>query len=406
MNCTDVTTIMDEHHDAMLTVAERTAVDIHLLGCADCAAAWLAHTELSAITMPTMSPALLDSVLGAVRLRTRPTHSARRGVIVSTALLAGAVFATVGVMQLQNPTLDDPATASAPALSVPTAGSAPAAVTDNRTSAARGAGSLPVDTAAIALTIVPVVRIPPDYPPDALKRGLEGSVTLRFDVTATGVVENAIVINSTDTVFDAAALAALTEWRYLPRLAAGKRVASKNVETMIRFQLDKPGSPPPLVPRPVSTTDTYLKADEQTFAATMKATLDNTAADDFRGAELVLDELRARYELSGFQEANVWDVYAYLYLVQGNYDRAIDAYESGIAAYARAGIPWQTSAVALANLYFARHQYAEALRTLLKHKQNVARTQISAGQPNPIVEGFIDRLRALGVTEETLPAGR
>ncbi len=46
MNCADVNTILDEHRHTRLTAAVRSVVDTHLLGCADCAAGWLAHTEL------------------------------------------------------------------------------------------------------------------------------------------------------------------------------------------------------------------------------------------------------------------------------------------------------------------------------------------------------------------------
>ncbi len=405
MNCTDVSAILDEHRDARLTATERGAIDTHLSCCADCGAAWLAHSELLAITVPAAAPALADRVLIAIDARARTQRTSRRMVMLLPVLFGGAALAAITIGQLPGRLSDQSATSTPPApaasalvspADVPTGAAAPAS---------RDAGTRPIDTTVIALTIVPVIRVPPDYPRDALTRGLEGSVTLKFDVTGTGVVENASVIDSTDAVFDAAAIRALTQWRYLPRVAEGKRAASKNVETVIRFQLDKPGNTPPLIPRPASTDNPYLMADSQTFETAMKVALDRTAADDFRGAELELDELRARYELSAFQEGEVWDVYAYLYLVRGNYDRAIDAYETGVAAYARAGVPSQTTSMALANLYFARHQYAEALRTLLRHKERVARTPILAARPNPTVDGFIDRLRALGVTEETLPSG-
>jgi tetratricopeptide (TPR) repeat protein len=115
----------------------------------------------------------------------------------------------------------------------------------------------------------------------------------------------------------------------------------------------------------------------------------------------IYDNTGNRAVLSGF--------YGYLYTVSGNYDRAIDAYESAVAE-ARAGYTSHTQWVSLANLYYARHQYDMALRTLLKYKQRA--TELRAQQPErrnfpvPEVENFIERLRALGVTEETLPRGR
>jgi len=403
MNCADVNTIMDEHRDGRLTAAERTAVDTHLSCCADCAPAWLAHTELLAITVPAMSPALLDAVLGAVRVRTRPTYGARRGVIVATALLTGAALAAIGVTHLHDATRDESAPTAIPARSLPPVTSAPATVIDAPASTERGAGSLPVDTSVIESSVAPIVRTPPDYPSAAIERGLQGDVTLQYDVTATGTVENVSVLGSTDAVFEEAAATALAQWKYLPRIAAGKRVAAPKQQTVIRFQLDK--TPVPAPRRTRSPEEISREANFRSSAAAIEVAWERVAADDFRGAELQLDEARALYKLGGAQEGGIWDFYAYLYIVQGNYDRAIDAYETALAAYARGGAPAQPSSLALANLYFARHQYAEALRTLLRHKQSLA-TRSGAGRPNPIVDGFIDRLRALGVTEETLPPGR
>src|SRR4051812_624797 len=112
MNCTDINTILDEHRDARLVAAERGGVDAHLSGCRDCAAAWHALAQLRAITVPRMSPALLSRVLGAVSAQARPTHGARRGALIGTALLAGAALAALGVTQLREWTSDDSAPTS------------------------------------------------------------------------------------------------------------------------------------------------------------------------------------------------------------------------------------------------------------------------------------------------------
>ena len=255
MNCADVNAIMDEHRDTRLTAAERASVDTHLLGCQDCAAAWHAHAELLALTVPVAAAVLLDRVLAAVAAHPRQRRNARRGVLIGTALVVGTALAAITVTRLPEQLAEHIVRSSVPA-QAPTDSSRAATVADSGRSALRDDARPSVDTTAITLMIMPVVRGAPVYPPDALKRGVEGSVTLRFDVTAAGVVENATVIDSTDTVFDAAALAALTQWRYLPRVTEGKRVTSKNVETVIRFQLDKSGNPPLLIPRPASTSST------------------------------------------------------------------------------------------------------------------------------------------------------
>lgn len=55
------------------------------------------------------------------------------------------------------------------------------------------------------------------YPPEAREAGVEGFVVVRYDVDAEGRVINARVVESTPRgVFDEAALAAVTRWRFRP----------------------------------------------------------------------------------------------------------------------------------------------------------------------------------------------
>jgi TonB family protein len=406
MNCTDIAAIIDEHRDARLAPAERGAVDAHLLGCADCSAAWHAHAELLALTVPAAAPALLDRVLVAVAAGPRPAHGMRRTALIAVALVAGAALAAITVTRLPERVTQRPTPPSIGAPPAPTRPSPVPVATDAAAPTPRVGADQPIDTNLIAFDVVAVVTTPPVYPAEAVKRGLEGSVTVQFHVTPAGIAENVSVAHSTDPVFDAAAVDAVRQWRYLPRVLAGKRVARDKVQTVLRFQLDKGGAAPPPTPQPVPPADAYAQADLATFTAGLERALDRIAVDNFRGAELELDELRARYELGAPQEGKVWDFYAYIYLIQGNYDRSIEALETAVAAYARGPWPSQSSSLALAQLCYARHQYSEALRTLLELKRSIAGKPLLAAQPNPIVDGFIERLRALGVTEESLLPAR
>ena len=57
----------------------------------------------------------------------------------------------------------------------------------------------------------------PVYPESARVQRLEGFVTLAYDVTASGNVDNVRVINSEPAgVFDNAAIAAVRDWQFLP----------------------------------------------------------------------------------------------------------------------------------------------------------------------------------------------
>jgi tetratricopeptide (TPR) repeat protein len=124
------------------------------------------------------------------------------------------------------------------------------------------------------------------------------------------------------------------------------------------------------------------------------------AADDLRGVELQLDEMQALY---GADRAELWNFYGYLYTVQGNYSRAIDAYERSVAIYEPTSNPASGPWAPLANLYFARHQYDIALKTLLR-PQRAANKGLDprATRLSREAETLIERLRALGVTEATL----
>jgi protein TonB len=106
---------------------------------------------------------------------------------------------------------------------------------------ARGRAALPlaflaamVLAPAVALADpIPVSREAPEYPKGAEKRGIEGSVTLKFNVDASGNVVAPQVVDATPPgVFDAAAIEALTKWKYAPGSAAS------DVHVKLSFKLN------------------------------------------------------------------------------------------------------------------------------------------------------------------------
>lgn len=75
------------------------------------------------------------------------------------------------------------------------------------------------------------------YPTDQVEKPAHsGSVTIRFDITATGYVENMKVENSTDKVFENAALTALAQWRYNPATINGRSARNTNVREIFEFK--------------------------------------------------------------------------------------------------------------------------------------------------------------------------
>lgn len=87
--------------------------------------------------------------------------------------------------------------------------------------------------------VVPLVRVPPDYPPRALSRGLEGWVKVQFTITVTGTVKDAVVVEAQPkNIFDDAALKSIARWRYNPKVEDGMAVERVGVQTVIRFELE------------------------------------------------------------------------------------------------------------------------------------------------------------------------
>ena len=96
---------------------------------------------------------------------------------------------------------------------------------------------------------VPVVRIAPTYPSDALAAGREGSVELEFTIAANGKTKDVVVVGSSAPEFEAPAVAALLRWLYLPtNVSCVGTVCQTNesvqplerlgIRTVIRYQLE------------------------------------------------------------------------------------------------------------------------------------------------------------------------
>ncbi len=400
MSCNDIASILDTHRSARLAGAERAGVDAHLAVCTDCTAAWDAQRELLALRVPPVPATLLERALLASRLpQSAPPRRARLAVVVGSVLLAGAALASLTIVSLtRSPSANlPPSTDGEPSVQVEQAvvDAAPAA-------ASLAATSTPDLPTAVELVetggdMLPLVRHSPQYPPRALEQGTDGYVQLKFDVTAAGTVENVSVVKSDDAQFEQSAIDALSKWRYLPRLTAGMRVRSEDVHTIIRFVLTADNDGAARLPQ--EEIDKAMR-EQAAYSAGLVVALDRLAADDLRGVELQLDEMQAVY---GAERLDLWNFYGYLYTVEGNYARAIDAYETAVAVAARSPFPTSGPYVALAKLYFARHQYDVALKTLLRPQQVMSGAPAGGSwRVSDEATALIERLRALGVTEETL----
>lgn len=90
----------------------------------------------------------------------------------------------------------------------------------------------------------------PIYPPQAQAQGLEGEVTVQYDVTNQGVVINAVVVaSSSGQVFDAAALQAVTSWKFTPARRGGVAIAQQALVSTLTFKVGTRASDEAKLPR-------------------------------------------------------------------------------------------------------------------------------------------------------------
>jgi protein TonB len=86
---------------------------------------------------------------------------------------------------------------------------------------------------------LPIVRVAPVYPARALSRGIEGYVDMSFTVTTTGTVKDPIVVFSTSSLFERAAIRAVLKFKYKPRVVDGQPVEVPGVKTRITFKIEE-----------------------------------------------------------------------------------------------------------------------------------------------------------------------
>jgi TonB family protein len=279
-----------------------------------------------------------------------------------------------------------PTVAAADALSAPSDESLQVESVRGGSQAGRASGRFP------DFDVLPLLRVPPHYPKAALEVGLEGAVTVEFTITEGGSVEDIVVVDSTDSVFEGPAMLAISRWKYLPRVIGGEFVATPDVRTILRFVLEADAALAAKLAREPPPPDRPGGIEFDEFEALVEPAWECLAAQDLRCAELVLDEVMATYELDRSQAALIWEFYGYIFTQYGDYGRAIAAYETAIG---QGG----ATHVHLAHLYFERGQYDMALRMLLRYAEEI---ESRGGRLSSGIIEFIDRLRVLGITEEVL----
>jgi len=86
--------------------------------------------------------------------------------------------------------------------------------------------------------LVAMIRVAPIYPARALAREIEGYVVVQFDVNTYGLVTNVVVVESSNSVFDSAAINAALDFKFKPRIVDGIAIESYGIQNLFRFNLD------------------------------------------------------------------------------------------------------------------------------------------------------------------------
>lgn len=93
------------------------------------------------------------------------------------------------------------------------------------------------DTSGILTDVTPKVRIPPQYPPRALRAGIEGSVTVEFTIATDGSVKSPKIVDADPpNIFDDAVLRAIQRWEFDPETVDGQ-VVERRARQVVRFRL-------------------------------------------------------------------------------------------------------------------------------------------------------------------------
>lgn len=94
-------------------------------------------------------------------------------------------------------------------------------------------GSWSPGDAAAEGDVIPIVRIEPQYPREALIEGISGWVDIEFTIEPDGSVSDPRIIDSNPRrMFDRNAIRAIYKWKFKPRIIDGKPVARRATQRL------------------------------------------------------------------------------------------------------------------------------------------------------------------------------
>ena len=97
--------------------------------------------------------------------------------------------------------------------------------------------------------VLPIVKVAPVYPSDAIRKKTEGYVLVEFVVTEMGTVRDPVILDAEPPgIFDQAAIDAVLEFKYTPKVVDGKPTETAGVRNRIVFEMDDDALDPRTTP--------------------------------------------------------------------------------------------------------------------------------------------------------------
>ena len=136
--------------------------------------------------------------------------------------------------------VESPAPAPKPEILTPPAPPVPATTPPTQNNTPASSNTQPPTTANVSSSssVIPLFRVPPEYPSSATRHHIEGWVKIEFTVKTDGTVDNAVVISAEpEDIFNEAALAAIKKWKFKEKIVDGTPVTQRAVQKL-QFKLE------------------------------------------------------------------------------------------------------------------------------------------------------------------------
>ena len=209
------------HHSSLPALDIQLRAELKKILSAANAALQVEPVKTKVAKAPAVAPATTDA----------PAPSTTTPPATRVATLPALLSLTSDIKEHKTPSLITPAPAD-----TNESGSAPVVEESANTSAATAPlpESAPAPVPSVSPKLIKMVQ--PEYPQEAVMRGLEGWVDVSLEVSATGdVVAPRVEDSSRGRVFNRAALSAVQQWKYEPRVGD----SSERLHVRLQFRLTR-----------------------------------------------------------------------------------------------------------------------------------------------------------------------